>query len=329
MSSATVYHLSLNELGKLKDLLPEMDTPLALKTHFGEDKNRTSLSASLVEQISDIVDNPTMIETSVLYRGRRSRAFTHKELALENGFDFAPLDFLDGEEGDDSMEVNINGDHFHTCYLGGGLKKYDSLLVVSHFKGHVLSGFGGALKNLAMGLASRRGKLNQHESIKHQIEEEKCISCGICIQNCPVEAISWNDDGKAQIDTQICISCSKCISVCPQDAVNVPVVETASQTLQERIAEYAYAGSKDRECFYVNFLKNITEGCDCEMREMDPLVEDMGVLVSEDPVALDQASYDMVVEKYPDFERFKAGYMLQQAEKMGMGSREYSLEEKS
>ena len=326
MSQSQVYFLQFQDLDKLRDLLPEFQPSLGLKTHFGEDHNNTYLPPELVKQVSEMVSSPTLVENSVLYRGRRSRASTHKELARENGYDFAPLHFLDGEEGDDETEVEINGEHFNTCYLGQGLEGYSSLLVVSHFKGHVLSNFGGALKNLGMGLANRRGKLNQHESIKHQINQENCIACGICLFHCPVEAISWNDQGKAQIDTQVCISCSKCISVCPQDAVEVPVTETASQTLQERIAEYAYAGAKDKQCFYVNFLKNITEGCDCEMREMEPLTEDIGVLASDDPVALDQASYDLVVEQYPGFEKFNGDHQLQHAEDMGLGTRKYELQ---
>lgn len=235
--------------------MPPLGNPLALKTHFGEDGNKTSLPAEPVKRIARMKENPVLVETSVLYRGRRSRASTHRELALENGFDFAPLDLLDGEEGDDSLEAEIAGDHFNVCYLGKGLEEYRSLLVVSHFKGHVLSGFGGALKNLGMGLASRRGKLNQHESIKHQVNKKKCIGCGVCIRHCPAEAISQNKNAKAEIDINSCISCSKCISVCPQEAIEAPMLETGTQTLQERIAEYAYAASRDKECFYINFFK--------------------------------------------------------------------------
>jgi hypothetical protein len=325
MSASRVHFLQFNNMDPIKGVLPEFPQPLAVKTHFGEDGNVSFLPAHIIIDICALVKDPVLVENSVLYRSRRSRASTHRELARENGFDFAPLDFLDGEEGSDNMEAPIKGDHFDTCYLGKGLEKYPSLLVVSHFKGHVLSGFGGALKNLGMGLASRRGKLNQHESIKHQVEPAKCISCGRCLDSCPVEAIAWNDKGKAEIDTDVCISCSECISVCPQQAINVPVMETATRTLQERIAEYAYAGVGDRQCFYINLVMNIVEGCDCEQREMSPLTEDVGILLSEDPVAIDQASYDMVIEQYPEFKRFNADHQLIHAEKMGMGSRKYDI----
>ena len=184
MNKSKVYFVKLNEIEKIKNLLPEFKAPLGVKVHFGEDGNITYIPDAKIKPIIEIVDNPTLIECSVLYKSARSIAKTHRELALKHGFDFAPIDLLDGEEGDDFIEIEINKKHYDKCYLGKGLERYNSLLVVSHFKGHGGSKFGGALKNLGMGLASRKGKLAIHASIKHYIKKEKCISCGDCIKNC-------------------------------------------------------------------------------------------------------------------------------------------------
>ncbi len=325
MNKSKVYFVKLDELNKIKDLLPEFKPPLGVKVHFGEEGNKTFVPANLIKQIVNWVDNPTLVECSVLYRSPRSKATTHREVALKHGFNFAPIDFLDGEEGDDFIEIEIDGEHFKKCYLGKGLEKYKSLLVISHFKGHGGSGFGGDLKNLGMGLASRRGKLAIHALIKHNVNADKCNSCGICLKHCPVQAISFDKDKKAVINQEVCISCSKCISVCPAEAIEIPWDSTGSQTLQERIAEYALAATKNRQCFFINFLINITENCDCLGEKMEKLTQDIGVLASLDPVAIDQASYDLVIKQFMGFKEHDGDYQLKQGVKIGLGNRQYQL----
>jgi len=320
-----VYFIKLNELEKIKELLPQFKAPLGVKVHFGEEGNITFVPANLIKAITDMAANPTLIECSVLYKSPRSTAQGHKQVALNHGFNFAPLDFLDGEEGDDNIVVEIDGRHFKQCYLGKGLAKYNSILAISHFKGHGGSGFGGALKNMGMGLASRRGKLAIHASIKHQVDTERCISCGTCIAQCPEQAISFNQDQKAEINYDLCISCSKCISVCPQSAIRIPWDSTGSQDLQERIAEYTKAVVAGRQCYYINFLINITHTCDCAGKEMEKITEDIGVLASSDPVAIDQASYDLVVKQFKAFKDHSGDYQLQHGEKIILGKREYEL----
>jgi hypothetical protein len=293
--------------------------------HFGEEGNKTFVSADLIKEVVGMVKNPTLIECSVLYRSPRSKARTHKELAIKHGFDFAPIDILDGEDGDDSVEINIKGKHFASCYLGQGLSKYRSILALAHFKGHMGTGFGGVLKTLGMGLGSRRGKLAMHSSIQHQVTEEKCISCGTCIEHCPVNAISYNKRGKANINGKVCISCSKCISVCPEQAIEIPWEAHGTQMLQERIAEYVLAALKDRPGFFVNILVNITDNCDCMGEVMKPLTNDIGILVSNDPVAVDQAAYDLVLKQFPGFKEFNGDHQLKHAERLGLGIRQYNL----
>jgi len=325
MGKSKVYFIKLNELNKIKNLLPEFASPLGVKVHFGEEGNTTYLPASYVKAVSEMVENPTLIECSVLYKAVRSAASTHKELALKHGFTFAPIDFLDGELGDDTIEVEIGGEHFKKCYLGKGLAKYKSLLIISHFKGHISAGFGGAIKNLSMGLASRRGKLAQHAFVKHQVDPEKCLGCSLCIANCPVEAISLNKEQKAEINQNKCISCSKCISICPTNAIGIPWGEKDVKIFRQRLAEYALAGAKDKQCFYINFLINITKLCDCADEKMKPMTDDIGVLVSSDPIAIDQASYDLVVKQCEDFKEQNGDEQLEHGAKIGLGTREYEL----
>lgn len=349
-----VYFLQLNQIEKVKDLLPKFQEPLGIKVHFGEAGNITYLPPRYVKQITDMLSDPIFVEASVLYKSPRSTAAGHKEVAREHGFDFLPIDITDGEVGDDNMEVEIEGKHFSKCYLGKGLEKYKSLLVISHFKGHMAAGFGGALKNIGMGLGSRRGKLAMHSSYitagpggalkdlgaglvsrygksaihsfnKHRVKKEKCISCGTCIANCPVNAITFDVDKKAFIDPDICISCSKCIAVCPVGAVQIPWGAAGKTGLQERIAEYAYAAQLGKQCFYINFLVNITDNCDCMGAEMQKITDDIGILVSDNPVAIDQASYDLVIAKHEEFKNHAADDQLRHGEELGLGNREYEL----
>ncbi|MDZ7611725.1 MAG: DUF362 domain-containing protein [Candidatus Moranbacteria bacterium] len=325
MEKSKVYFVKLNEIAKINNLLPDLEQPVGVKVHFGEEGNETYLSPKYAREVTQMVPNPALIETNTLYKGPRTQASTHKQLAKDHGFDFAPVDILDGEYGEENKTVEINGKHFQECHIGQGADKYNSLLVVSHFKGHILTKFGGAIKNLGMGLAARPGKLAQHASIKHQINQEKCTGCKTCVKNCPAEAISIEESGKAIIDQEKCIGCVKCVAVCPENAVKLPIKSVDSEMIQERMAEYAFAGAKNRQIYYINFLVNITEECDCHGAKMTPLTEDIGILASNDPVAIDQASYDLTLKQEPAFENHNGDIQLARAEKMGLGTREYIL----
>ncbi len=324
-NKAKVYFLKLDQLENIKDLAPEFKGTLGLKCHFGEKGNDAFVPAEYVKKISGLFGYPNLIETSVLYRGPRSEARSHIELAREHGFNFAEIDILDGAVGDDNHAVELP-DLKKTCYLGAHLADYNSLLVSSHFKGHGIAGFGGAVKNLAMGLASRRGKLAMHAGVKHQVDPGICTACGTCIANCPVNAIAFGDNSKAVIDQEICISCSKCISVCPVEAIHIPFGSLSTEEFQARLAEYALAAVTGRQCFYVNFLINIVPQCDCMGAKQARLTDDIGVLASGDPIAIDQASFDLVTEQYPQFKAHDGEGQLNHGEMIGLGTRGYQLE---
>jgi len=299
---------------------------VAIKTHFGEEGNVTYPKPKLVKFFADKLSSPTLIEGNVLSKSERSVAKTHKELGKRHGFDFAPIDIIDGNE--EFKKIKINLKHFKEALVGKNLSKYKSILGIAHFKGHGGSGFGGALKNFAVGLASRPGKLRIHTRIPLHINEDKCTSCGKCVGVCPSKAISIQK--KANIDANKCTWCAKCINACNYNAINIPWHGCSYQDFQERLVEYFYAITKGKKLSYINFVVDITKQCDCQGSKMKPFMPDIGYLASDDAVALDQACFDLVKKKFGK-DPFKAEYgldsthQLKYAEKIGVGTRKYKL----
>ncbi|WP_414470042.1 DUF362 domain-containing protein [Methanobacterium sp. ACI-7] len=272
----------------------------AIKIHFGEKGNDSYINPVFVRQIVDMVKkagaNPFLTDTNTLYYGSRHNAVDHLNTAILHGFDYAvagaPLVIADGIRGENEIEIEINLKHFKTAKIAGDIEKADSMIVLSHFKGHGMSGFGGAIKNLAMGCASPEGKLEQHECVKPTINE-KCIGCGKCIASCPVSAMII-EGNRSQINYEVCIACNNCFMVCPESVIDLEW-ENIGMFI-EKMTEYAYGAVKnkqDKVC-YINFLMDITPDCDCVPWSDAPIVPDIGILASHDPVALDTASYHLV-----------------------------------
>ncbi|HPH40786.1 MAG TPA: DUF362 domain-containing protein, partial [Candidatus Fermentibacter daniensis] len=207
-----------------------------------------------------------------------------------------------------------------------------------------LTGFGGAIKNLGMGCASRGGKLYQHSSVKPVVRTQKCVSCGLCAAHCPAGAISLSD-GPASISDALCIGCGECIQRCPEGAVGVNWNQD-QEVFVRRMVEYAIAAvSVTRIDVFVNFLTKISGDCDCLDDQGGLLVDDIGILASTDPVSLDQACLDLVtgavsaegspaagagvgVDKFRAFRPDIDGTLqLETAQMLGLGSREYVLTE--
>ena len=298
---------------------------VAIKVHFGEKGCTTFVNPEIIKKVYNKIISTgrkaSLVECNVLYRGERMIASTHMKLAKEHGFDFAPIDILDGELGDKSIEVN-------KCKLGGGIKKYDSMVVISHFKGHEMAGFGGAIKNIGMGLGSRGGKLDMHSKICPSVNS-RCIACGLCIQNCGSDAII-TEDKKAKILPEKCTGCAMCIAVCPNNAVVIPWGGASSTQLQERIAEYAKAVDElfKGKMIYLNVLEKITKNCDCMAINERPIMEDIGFLSGYDSVAIDKASLDLVnknSEKFKKINSVDKEFQITYAEKIGLGKKEYHL----
>lgn len=297
-----------------------------IKVHFGEKGNTTFIPAKAYDPIIDYLESqgvkPSFIETNVLYRGARTTTTNHLSTAREHGFTRIPVIIADGEIGTDFDEVEINKQFFKTCKIGKGYGKYRQLLVTSHFKGHSAAGFGGALKQLAMGFASRSGKLAQHTDILPFIKAAKCTACGLCVEKCDFDALRL--EGTAIIDAGKCAGCAGCIAACPQGAIGNSWKGT---NFLEKIAEYAYGATRGKDLIYINFVHNVTSDCDCIGSPMNTVVGHVGVLAGTDPVALDAACLDLV-QRAAGSKIFDAGRTtLAHAELIGLGSTAYTLVE--
>ena len=312
---------------------------VAIKLHFGEKGNYTYMHPVAVRQIVDKVKEcggkPFLTDTNTLYSGSRTNSVDHITTAIENGFAYsvvnAPVIIADGIYGKNTEEIEINKKHFKTVKIGGEIHNASSMIVMSHFKGHENAGFGGAIKNLAMGCATPAGKQMQHSDVKPAVNTAKCTGCYRCVKSCPKEAITMVDK-KAVIDYDLCYGCGECTTVCPTRAVKVQW-ETDGTIFLEKMAEYAYGAVKDKQdkTGFISFVMNVTPLCDCVPFSGRPISHDIGVFASTDPVALDQACYDAVCQSmghdvfkhaHPDVE---STIILDYAQELGLGTKNYEL----
>ncbi len=304
---------------------------IPLKVHFGEKGNKTYLKpgtySDILEYLRERGIESEYMETSVLYGGARSNREKHLELAKAHGFDQIPVVIADGDNGEASVNVQVDLKHFSKCAVAAELAKQEQVLVMSHFKGHGLAGFGGAIKQLSMGFASKGGKMAMHMSVQPEIINFLCKKCRLCTTRCQVDAITV-EKKKAWIDHAKCLGCGACYSICPHHAVSVFTWKGLANMLfrrnsfREKLVEYAYAAAHGKQHIYLNFAVNITGGCDCEPRPMWKCADDVGIFASLDPVAVDAACYDAVAKAG---KKFKGAEQLDYAEKIGLGTRSCNL----
>lgn len=316
MSSSKVYFTNLRSkqsqslLKKLETLITRAGIDridfykkiVAIKIHFGEPGNlsylRPNYAARVVKLIKSKDALPFLTDCNTLYYGRRSNAPEHLEVAFENGFNpmatDCPVIIADGLRGTDFTEVPLELEYCKTAKIGSAIAGSDIIISLNHFKGHEMTGFGGALKNLGMGCAAVPGKLFLHSGASPEVYEENCTGCKVCEKYCAYVAISVGKDKLAHIDYTRCVGCGQCVAVCQFDAARV-VWQGSSEIVSKRVAEYSYAVVKDKPSFHINFMMNISPDCDCWGYNDYPLVPDIGIAASYDPVALDKACADMVI----------------------------------
>ncbi len=325
---------------------------VAIKIHFGEKGNlsfiRPNFARVVVDEIKKVGGKPFLTDCNTLYRGTRSDSVSHIITAIENGFDYAvtnaPVIIGDGLTGGFAEKVEVNLENFKKVSIGGEIVRADAMIVMTHFKGHELTGFGGALKNLGMGCASREGKLAQHSNIAPSVKKKNCVGCGVCVKWCAHGAITMVGN-KAEIMEKTCVGCAECILVCPKGAIVINWNEQVP-VLQKKMVEYAYGAVKNKmgKTFFINFLTQISPACDCYGHNDYPITSDVGIVASTDPVAIDQASMDLVNAQRGNVnsqlksgheengDKFKGVYpeidwetQLSYAEKIGLGTRNYNL----
>ena len=371
MEKSAVYFTDLRVtvgtslLDKLKKLLQkagigeiDFDGKLtAIKINFGEPGNLAYPRPNYAKAVADLVKElggvPFLTDCNTLYVGRRKNALEHLEAAYENGF--SPFStgchvlIADGLKGTDDVSVPVEGGTMvKEAKIGRAIMDADVFLSLNHFKGHELTGFGGAIKNIGMGCGSRAGKMEQHKSGKPTVDQALCRGCGLCAKLCAQAAISYDSARKASIDHDRCVGCGRCIGVCNFDAI-ANHNDSANDDLCVKMAEYTKAVLAGRPHFHINLVIDVSPYCDCHAENDLPILPDVGMFASFDPVALDQACVDACnrAEPIPGSRLTDlcsaAGFhdrhdhfhnsmpetnwetTLAHAEKIGIGSRQYEL----
>jgi len=324
---------------------------VAVKLHFGEKGNTSFIRPIFVRRIVDVLKNlgakPFLTDTNTLYTGSRSHAVEHVETAIQNGFAYAvvgaPILIADGLRGNMAVPVDVAGTHLKRVAVAAAVAQADAIVGLAHFKGHDLAGFGGAIKNVGMGCTDRQGKLAQHSSVAPKVKKARCIACGECVRGCSQSAISVGEVAIIQADQ--CIGCGECILTCPNRAIQVQWNE-GPQAMQEKMAEHALGVLQDKrdKSLFVNFVTQVSPACDCCGYSDAPIVGDIGMLSATDPVALDQASIDLVnaqpglagsaltTRLGPGEDKLRGVYpdidwsaQLRHAERIGLGTSRYRL----
>lgn len=276
------------------------DKYVAVKIHFGELGNvayiRPNYAATIVKLLQQMGGKVFLTDANTLYKGSRDNAVDHIRTAMVNGFNSiatgCDVIIADGLRGKDERIIDVQGKYCPEPKIGAAIAESDVIISMTHFKGHEMSGFGGALKNLGMGSGSVAGKKDMHATAQPKILTEKCIGCKICENNCNHKAVKVVDK-KAVIDYNKCVGCGQCVAICKNEAA-VMSSQESGEILNYKIAEYAKAVIKDKQHFHIAFIMNVSPECDCWGHNDAAIVPDLGMACSFDPVALDQACVDLV-----------------------------------
>jgi hypothetical protein len=331
---------------------------VAIKLHFGELGNISYLRPNYAKAVADVVKElggkPFLTDCNTMYPGKRKNALEHLECAWENGFTpltvGCPILIGDGLKGTDDVEVPVEGgEYIEKAKIGRAVMDADVFISLTHFKGHEITGFGGTIKNIGMGCGSRAGKTEQHSGGKPDIDEEKCVGCRACIKECANDALHFDEEAKkSRINHDNCVGCGRCLGACNFDAIAFGL-DSAVCDLNKKMAEYTKAVVDGRPQFHISLIVDVSPNCDCHGENDVPILPNLGMLASFDPLALDQACVDACLEATPlpgsqlaenlakkecvdHHDHFSNcgpesewKTCMEHAEKIGLGTREYEL----
>lgn len=331
---------------------------VAIKLHFGEMGNisylRPNYARAVVDVVKELGGKPFLTDCNTMYPGSRKNAIEHLYCAWENGFTpltvGCPIIIGDGLKGTDDIEVPVvGGEYVEKAKIGRAIMDADIFISLTHFKGHEMTGFGGAIKNIGMGCGSRAGKTEQHISGQPIVDEELCRGCKKCMAQCANNGLIFNEETrKMQIDKEHCVGCGRCLGACNFDAINFEDFH-APQLLNRKMAEYTKAVIDGRPHFHISLVVDVSPNCDCHCENDAPILPNIGMFVSADPLALDQACVDACLAATPmpgsqlydhihapgfcdKHDHFRNSTpesewqsCLEHAEKIGVGTRDYEL----
>jgi hypothetical protein len=331
---------------------------VAIKLHFGELGNISYLRPNYSKAVADVVKEfggkPFLTDCNTMYPGSRKNALEHLECAWENGFTpltvGCPVLIGDGLKGTDDVEVPVEGGELvKKAKIGRTIMDADVFISLTHFKGHEMTGFGGTIKNIGMGCGSRAGKTEQHSNGKPNIDHELCVGCRTCFKECANNALEFDQETKKMsVNHDNCVGCGRCLGACNFDAIDFEKNQ-AIENLNRKMAEYTKAVVDGRPQFHISLIVDVSPNCDCHGENDVPILPNLGMFASFDPLALDQACVDACMKAEPlpgsqlarnladpDFKVHKDHFKnsrpesewktcLSHAEKIGLGTREYEL----
>ncbi|MDD6023657.1 MAG: DUF362 domain-containing protein [Oscillospiraceae bacterium] len=331
---------------------------VAIKMHFGELGNisflRPNYARAVVDMVKALGGKPFLTDCNTMYPGSRKNALEHLECAWQNGFTpltvGCPILIGDGLKGTDDIEVPVEGgEYVKSAKIGRAIMDADVFISLTHFKGHETTGFGGAIKNIGMGCGSRAGKTEQHSNGSPTISPEKCRGCRRCQRECANEGLVFDRKSlKMTVDYSHCMGCGRCLGACNFDAISFRE-DNATKVLNCRMAEYTKAVLDGRPHFHISLIVDVSPNCDCHAENDAPILPNIGMFASFDPLALDQACVDACLAQKPlpgsqladrlasdSFVDLKDHFSnsnpesewkscLEHAEKIGLGSRNYEL----